>query len=117
MIVRALDGIKPFQGAKQVTEQQLADAVTEAYALDQGRYEETLELAMKEEVYRQLKSQLRHLRTSSGKYIFGAFTPRPMTSLRDVDKPVFFGPDPQTVRWQELRWVNRQTSDGNANQE
>lgn len=104
---RLLDGMAPFGREKRLTPAAFLADVCRAYGLEQDRYDAGLELAMKEAIETGFRQQLRQLRTGDEPFIFTALSPKPMRSLRDVDRAIPFEPDPARTGWAGLRWVDR----------
>jgi len=85
---------------------ELAEAV---YGLGTGRYPANLEQQARAQIAEQAAlfvAALARLRATSGRYLREAFTPAPMTSLRDVDVALPFDVSP-TVPERDLRWFRR----------
>ncbi len=73
-----------------------------AYYLDQGVYDKDLEDTLKESLGEHFREMLLLLRASQEERLTDAMKPKPMTSLRDVDRVIPFKPesgDPLHLQW------------------
>jgi hypothetical protein len=73
-----------------------------AYALGDGIYEGDLEDSMSESLLERLESLVATMRPSQERRLTDAMRPKPMTSLRDVDRGIPFYPesgDPYFLEW------------------
>ena len=74
----------------------------QAYYLDQGVYDRDLENTLKESLGDHFREMLLLLRPSQEDRLTDAMNPKPMTSLRDVDRVIPFKPesgDPLHLQW------------------
>lgn len=81
----------------------------EVYGLGTGRYAESLEQQARQQIAEQAAlfvAALARLRATQGRYLREAFSPAPMTSLRDVDISLPFDVNP-AVPERDLRWFRR----------
>ncbi len=102
LVARALSGARPSDVS--FDERSLTAEVIESYALGHGVYDTSLENSMRADVVDQMKRFSLNTKNPAYQELVDACPSKPMSSLRDVDLPVPFNPDRQTVNWMTLRW-------------
>jgi hypothetical protein len=90
---------------RQLSRDELEEAVREAYGLDHGLYPEGLELRMSQVLSNEIGRFVHLIRGSRKEKMTDALQPTPMTSLRDVDAGVGFRPD-EDSDYRDLQWFN-----------
>jgi hypothetical protein len=89
----------------------------QVYGLNRGTYPPALEAQARTQIAEQAAlfcAALARFRSSAEKYLWRAFTPAPMTSLRDIDAALPFAVSPDLPE-RTLRWFQRDT--GSSDQE
>jgi hypothetical protein len=81
------------------------DLLRSAYSIGRGVYERDLEVALSEAMKEQFESLLAALKPSQEDRFTDAMRPKPMTSLRDVDKGIPFFPESRDAYF--LDWFRR----------
>ncbi len=100
-----LDPNTTSQLSRQLSRQEIHEAVREAYALGDGIYPNGLELRMGQVLHNELERFLHLIAGSRKDRLTDALQPTPMTSLRDVDTGVRFRPD-EDSDYRDLQWFN-----------
>jgi len=100
-----LDPNTTSQLSRQLSRQEIHEAVREAYALGDGIYPNGLELRMGQVLHNELERFLHLIAGSRKDRLTDALQPTPMTSLRDVDTGVRFRPD-EDSGYRDLQWFN-----------
>ncbi len=82
-------------------------ALRNCYALDEKRYDGSLEEQMSVSLERNWQGFLFEVRHPSHHNLTEVFDPPPMSSLRDVDVPVAFRVNEDAIDWRDLRWFEQ----------
>jgi hypothetical protein len=105
-LTKVADVQKAIYNSVVFSEQEIQNAVEDAYGLNSTIHSPSLKLSLSERLKSRMKVEMRRLRSpGSAERVTDALSNKPMMSLRDVDEPVPFEPKENTFL--SLRWLDR----------